>query len=73
MNLREPTAPTSAPNIKGGLTVSKGKKSKGKAEKPREPIARAADIHYGLPLDEDDWEARKRMEAADRRAMKDAD
>lgn len=53
--------------------MSKGKKSKGKAEEPREPIARAADIHYGLPLDADDWEARKRMEAADRRAMKDAD
>ena len=34
------------------------------------PIARAQDIRYSLPLDEDDWEARARMEAADHRAQK---
>ncbi|GGH87563.1 hypothetical protein JOD43_000871 [Pullulanibacillus pueri] len=35
-----------------------------------EPIVRAADMRYGLPLDEDDWEARARMEASEHRAMK---
>ncbi|GGE45469.1 hypothetical protein GCM10011391_25350 [Pullulanibacillus camelliae] len=46
------------------------KKKQHDQEKEAVPIARAADMRYGLPLDEDDWEARERMEAAEHRAMK---
>ena len=46
------------------------KKKKQNHQTEEEPIARAADIRYNRPLDEDDWEARERMEAAEHRAMK---
>lgn len=46
-------------------------KKKASNEEKKIPIARSQDIHYSLPLDEDDWEARSRMEAADHRAQKD--
>ncbi|MFC4619281.1 hypothetical protein ACFO4N_11205 [Camelliibacillus cellulosilyticus] len=50
--------------------MAKSKKRR-EAETPEQlPIAKAEDIHYTVPLDEEDWEARKRMEAADHRADK---
>jgi hypothetical protein len=52
------------------LSASK-KNKKNQDEQKEVPIARAQDIRYSLPLDEDDWEARARMEAADHRAQKD--
>ncbi|HSU80361.1 MAG TPA: hypothetical protein VLK78_08080 [Candidatus Angelobacter sp.] len=34
------------------------------------PVARAEDIQYTDPFNEDDWEAQARMKAADVRAQK---
>ncbi|MGV3487334.1 MAG: hypothetical protein ACO1OC_01945 [Tuberibacillus sp.] len=52
--------------------MSAAKKNQKDLDEQKElPIARAQDIRYSLPLDEDDWEARARMEAADHRAQKD--
>lgn len=39
-------------------------------QKKEIPIARAEDMHYTDPFDEDDWEAQARMKAADHRATK---
>ena len=50
--------------------MSAAKKKQNQNEQKEMPIARAQDIRYSLPLDEDDWEARERMEAADHRAQK---
>ncbi|WP_155994988.1 YfhD family protein [Tuberibacillus calidus] len=50
--------------------MSAKKRKKNNNEDQDLPIARAQDIRYSLPLDEDDWEARARMEAADHRAQK---
>lgn len=50
--------------------MSAKKNNQNQNEQQDIPIARAQDIRYSLPLDEDDWEARERMEAADHRAQK---
>jgi hypothetical protein len=52
---------------KESVTLAKRRKYEGQKHIP---IARAEDIHYTDPFDEDDWEAQARMKAADFRAQK---
>jgi hypothetical protein len=52
---------------KESVTLAKRRKYEGQKHIP---IARAEDIQYTDPFDEDDWEAQSRMKAADIRAQK---
>lgn len=50
---------------------SLAKNGKAKPDQVHVPIAKSEDIHYTVPFNEDDWEARERMIEADKRAQKD--
>ena len=52
---------------KGSVILAKRRKYE---DQKHIPVARAEDIQYTDPFNEDDWEAQTRMKAADVRAQK---